>query len=330
MNQESVKQNEHFRSLTSEEPSVLLLEQPPETAENKIKAISRSTKHIMFRLIATAALLSILEVCSANARDFARGITTVENYSVIGFDQESSVEFKYSFQGTLADDKFLKPKILQDDCVTPADSTLEFVQAIEGNELSLHVVIAQESITNSVHYNVIDQTTAIIEFCVRVEYDYVHADGTTESINFHETIVDIGVDLTAGFALTALRPTLRTLPEDGGDEGNSSDFEMQVGVSGTLNTADEDEVKDNRMIIIIIAVVLSLVALGVTVGFYWIFTKERHNQKAEEEEEEANAEMGCVKNKRQKSLSKLDVFFATDEFSEGGSANGSSGHITTS
>jgi len=158
---------------------------------------------------AAIALLSTLVVSYANAQDFSWDITPVQDYPLIGFNSESSnseVEFKYTYAGTLSDNKLLQTNLYRDDCVTAADESLAFVELIEGNELSLDVDIVQETITNSVHYMQTDDlgTSAAISFCVRVDYNYKDLDGNTESINFHETIVDISVDLTANFTLTSI------------------------------------------------------------------------------------------------------------------------------
>lgn len=159
----------------------------------------------------TAALL-LVAVASTNAQaDFAWDIAPLEGYPVIGFKnsdsaKSSAVEFKYSYAGTLTDRKFLATELYRDDCVTPADTSLAFVDATEGNELSVDVNIGQDTITDSVHYTPTDDlgTSAAISFCVRVDYNYRDTDGNTESINFHETIVDISVDLTANFKLASI------------------------------------------------------------------------------------------------------------------------------
>jgi len=162
----------------------------------------------MFRFI-TITLLSSLAFSFTGAQDFSWDIKSVQDYPIIGFNSESAnseVEFKYNYTGILSDNKFLETKLYRDDCVTPADESLAFVDLIEGNELSLDVDIVQETITNSVHYTQTDDlgTSAAISFCVRVDYNYKDFDGNTESINFHETIVDISVDLTANFTLTSI------------------------------------------------------------------------------------------------------------------------------
>ena len=46
--------------------------------------------------------------------------------------------------------------------------------------------------------------TCKILFSVRVGYNYVNPDGEVISINFHETVVDIDIDLTANFILTGI------------------------------------------------------------------------------------------------------------------------------
>lgn len=167
----------------------------------------------MFRFATTVALLSSLAgfaQVNAQAADFAWEIDPVEDYPIIAFNSDTSnseVEFLYNFTGTLApDQKYLTTKLYRDDCVTAAGDSLAFAREVIGNELSLDVDIVQDTITDSLLYKENDAlgTSATISFCVRVNYNYKDGDGNVESINFHETVVDINVDLTANFTLTSI------------------------------------------------------------------------------------------------------------------------------
>jgi len=164
----------------------------------------------MFRVAALIALTLVTLAALANAQaDFAWGVASKKDYPIFVFDNdstESEVEFKYDFEGTLSENKFLESKLYQNDCITPADASLAFIDSIVDNELTLDIDIIQETITDSVHYTSTDDlgTSAAISFCVRVDYYYKGLDGNVESINFHETLVDISVDLTANFTLTSI------------------------------------------------------------------------------------------------------------------------------
>ncbi len=142
-----------------------------------------------------------------NLGDFDWDIMPEDGFPSIAFDdanEESEVIFKYNFTGTLTDRKFLDVKLYKNDCVTAADASLAFINTTSGDELDVELDIIQETISDSVHYQDINSTAAIIGFCLRVDYNYVDGDGLVESINFYETNVTITVDLTAKFTLTEI------------------------------------------------------------------------------------------------------------------------------
>jgi hypothetical protein len=90
------------------------------------------------------------------------------------------VIFKYNFTGTLSDRKFWASALPERLRLAP-DASLAFVNSTTGDELDVELDIIQETISN--HY--IDLNgTAVIGFCLRVDYNYVDGDGFTESINF--------------------------------------------------------------------------------------------------------------------------------------------------
>jgi hypothetical protein len=141
------------------------------------------------------------------AGDFDWGIQPEDGYPSIAFDdtnEGSEVIFKYNYTGTLTDTKFLEVKLYTNDCLTAADASLAFTNTTSGDELDVELDIIQETISDSVHYQDLNGTAAIIGFCLRVDYNYVDSDGVTESINFYETNVTITVDLTANFTLTEI------------------------------------------------------------------------------------------------------------------------------
>jgi hypothetical protein len=66
------------------------------------------------------------------------------------------------------------------------------------NEYMLEVDVVQENVIDSPYYEAIDNETASINFCVRVNYNYY--DGQIiQEITYHESIVSVMVDLTKGF-----------------------------------------------------------------------------------------------------------------------------------
>jgi hypothetical protein len=164
---------------------------------------------------ATAFSQSTPESAGSNGNDMSRqlagdfdwDIQPEDGFPSISFDdtnEDSEVIFKYNFTGTLTDRKFLDVKLFRNDCVTASDASLAFINTTTGDELDVELDIIQETITNSVHYQDLNGTAAIIGFCLRVDYNYVDGDGLTESINFYETNVTITVDLTANFTLTEI------------------------------------------------------------------------------------------------------------------------------
>jgi hypothetical protein len=135
--------------------------------------------------------------------DFNWGIAPREGFPIIAFNantDEGEVELMYDYTGTLMDGKNISMSLFQNDCLTPADSSLRFA-ADYGTlgELSVAIDIIEETIAESVHFSVINSTAAVIAFCARADYNY-----KTNSMNFHETNVTIHIDLTAGFTLKAI------------------------------------------------------------------------------------------------------------------------------
>jgi hypothetical protein len=98
----------------------------------------------------------------------------------------------------------LDVKLYQNDCVSPSDASLAFTTTTSGDEFDVDIAIIQETITNSVHYQSVNITTAILGFCLRVDYNYVDGNGLIESVNFHQENVTIHVDLTTNFTLSGI------------------------------------------------------------------------------------------------------------------------------
>jgi hypothetical protein len=141
------------------------------------------------------------------AGDFDWDIEPEDGFPMIAVDEtnkDSAVFFKYKYTGTLSDTKYLEVKLYQNDCGIAADSSLAFINTITGDELDIDLDIMQETILDSVHYQEIDGTAAVIGFCLRVDYYYVDNDGLAQSVRFYETNVAITVDLMTSFTLTGI------------------------------------------------------------------------------------------------------------------------------
>jgi hypothetical protein len=63
----------------------------------------------------------------------------------------------------------LDVKLFQNDCSTAADTSLAFTNSSTLDELDIDLDIIQENISNSVHYQDINASAAIIGSCVRVD-----------------------------------------------------------------------------------------------------------------------------------------------------------------
>jgi len=137
-------------------------------------------------------------------QDFDWDIIPEDGWPQINFDdanENSEVIFKYNYTGTIVDGvKYFGFSLREPDCITEiSDGTTGSIllnDLYAGDELTLNVDIVQETIVGSDYYNAVNNTAASIDFCLRIDYF-----SGSDSINFHETNVTIGVDLTAGFTL---------------------------------------------------------------------------------------------------------------------------------
>jgi hypothetical protein len=174
--------------------------------------------------------------------DFDWAIQPEDGFPVIAFNgttEDSEVVFKYNFTGIITASKFLEVNLYQNDCITDADGSLTFVQAISGDELDVDVDIIQETISNSVHYQTInDGQAAIIGFCLRVDYKRINEEGNAEGINFYETNITINVDLTANFTLTEI------IADRTAADNEAADAALNYPVEAYICLDDNSEVTD--------------------------------------------------------------------------------------
>jgi hypothetical protein len=147
--------------------------------------------------------------------DFEWEIDPVVDYPVIlGFNETNEIGFKYNFTGDLSAEKYLKFDIYNKYCnVSITDDSIKIPVAgydmvLAGNNVGSNgeaayyfpLDIDQSVISTTEYFELAaDGLNATIEFCVKGEY--IFGSASPESINFHETIVTITVNLTAGFKL---------------------------------------------------------------------------------------------------------------------------------
>lgn len=132
--------------------------------------------------------------------DFSWDVEPEDGYPIIAFNDETEggeVVFKYNYTGPVS--------LYEYDCLYKADSaSLSFATDYDTQgEIAVNVDIIQETIRRSNLYAQPNATTASIQFCARVDYEFEE-----DSLNFYETQVTIDVDLTANFTLdqiTAVR-----------------------------------------------------------------------------------------------------------------------------
>ena len=172
-----------------------------------------------FILLAMMASWAVNADPRALAGDFNWEITPEDGFPSIAFDDASAskeVVFKYNFTGTTGPYKYLVSSLLDKNCNQTADASLAIIQNVSGNALEVDLDIIQETITSSSSYNEnAEGTSATIDFCLRIDYDYKDATtGDVESINFHETTVTITVDLTANFTLASITTNRTAATED--------------------------------------------------------------------------------------------------------------------
>jgi hypothetical protein len=180
------------------------------------------------------------------AGDFDWDIQPEDGYPIIGFDdtnEANEVVFKYNFTGTLNDRKFLDINLYQNDCVSASDASLTFINSTSGDELDVSIDVIQETIANSVHYQDINGTAAIIGFCLRVDYNYVDNDGIIESINFYESNVTINVDLTANFTLTGINVLRIVVANE-----TTAEAELDYPVEAYICLDDNSEVENPALL----------------------------------------------------------------------------------
>ena len=165
-------------------------------------------------ILALAAAVAAFPLFASADEMFSWGITLdAPDYPTIMFDADnidSELMFQYSYTGTIDPvNKYLTTEIFMEDCLTTAPNSpeaLSFLTATETTnsftqKYSFDVDVRQDIISDSSYYTLsADAKSAVIKFCVRVDYMTTGA----ESVNFHEVVVTINVDLEAGFQIQSL------------------------------------------------------------------------------------------------------------------------------
>jgi len=125
-------------------------------------------------------------------------------------NKTDDIVFLYNYTGTLGPNKFLTVSVLQKDCVSPGTAEpLPVIQTNVLDELYLELDVNLDVIKESAFYTEFSAEASEIAFCVRVDYSYVDFFNETVSVNFHETTVEIGVNLVANFTLTTISSAVK-------------------------------------------------------------------------------------------------------------------------
>jgi hypothetical protein len=134
--------------------------------------------------------------------DFDWNIQPQDGFPVIAFNNLTTTkEVIFQYDSPLLNEnenKTYAVTIFESDCKTIGSNAItNTADASVDRELTVLVDVDQGTISNSLYYESVNLTNAIIGLCLRVDYLW-----NEDSINFHETNVTINVDLTAGFELT--------------------------------------------------------------------------------------------------------------------------------
>jgi hypothetical protein len=156
-----------------------------------------------------ASQLSGSEIIIRDLADFDWEITPLDGYPIIAFNTtegNDELVFRYNYTGDLVEgEKQLTARLLLPDCINDGDTSVvrSPPSALSNNEYEVGVDIVKDTISGSSFYSSLNDTAASISFCLRVDYELV-AGNDQESVNFHETVVTVTVDLTADFRLSAI------------------------------------------------------------------------------------------------------------------------------
>ena len=127
--------------------------------------------------------------------DFDWEVQPEPDFPTIAFENAGTgaeIRFKYNYTGTTSDFKYLRYSILQGDCETAGSAgalnVLDVIDITQDKEYQFDIDVLQETITETPEYTDIDVSSAMINFCVRVDYYYdEEGDGIVtpaDSINF--------------------------------------------------------------------------------------------------------------------------------------------------
>jgi len=170
--------------------------------------------------------------------DFEWKVSPEDGFPAID-EANDEMDFQFTYTGSLgeidvglAPQKGIEFKLMNPDCTAdatigtqtpftvagaPAPSSVEgWLYNTDGASIDFQIALVPDDIEASEYYTVAgDQLSADITFCIRGDYLYdglgfadygseSHSTAQQQSVNFHETVVTISVDLTKNFQITTI------------------------------------------------------------------------------------------------------------------------------
>jgi hypothetical protein len=134
--------------------------------------------------------------------DFDWGIKPQKGYPAVAFNNWTTTKeviFQYD-SPLLKENKTYGVTIFENDCKTIGSNAItNTADASVDHQLTVFVDIDEGTISDSRYFNAVNQTNAMVAFCLRVDYFW-----NEESINFHASNLTIHINLLADFDVTKL------------------------------------------------------------------------------------------------------------------------------
>jgi hypothetical protein len=162
----------------------------------------------MFHRFLQLTLFALAASTAYSAGDHLWDIELYDNYPQIVFNNtnlSNEIVFLYNNTGDISGDatKDVTVTVFKTDCITLASEATSLVpgtpDASVGGMVKVELDVVFTYIEASDYWTTLTNTTAQIDFCFRI--DYIDTE-LNETINFHETIVTLTVDLQENDGMT--------------------------------------------------------------------------------------------------------------------------------